>query len=103
MLGELLMTLSLRGRRLLFQRLSEGLLCLGEFVGSLVKLFLQVGYRGTATARSHRLLGVLGLRRPGVPSFHCDAARSIRLARSHATSAIDVTNDHPLMKPSHGA
>ena len=64
------------GRRLLLQRLSEMLLRLGEFAGSLVKLFLEVG--------CHR----------------CAIRRCTGLASGHATNAIDVTSGKPLMKPS---
>jgi len=41
----------LRGRRLLLQRLGEMLLCIGEFAGPLVELFLEVGGGGTAMPR----------------------------------------------------
>jgi hypothetical protein len=52
------------------------LLRLGEFAGSLVKLFLEVG--------CHR----------------CAARRRTGLASGHATNPIDVTSGQPLMKPS---
>ena len=67
------------GRRLLFQRLIEMFLRLGEFAGSLVKLALEVG--------CHR----------------CAARRCTGLASDHATNTIDVTTGQPLMKLSPGA
>jgi PAS domain-containing protein len=69
-------------RHLLLQRLSKVLLRLGKLAGPLVELLLEIDRRGSVTTCSRRLLAVLGLRRPEVPSFHCYAAR-------------------PLMKPSH--
>jgi hypothetical protein len=48
--------------------------CLGEFAALLVKLFLEIGCGGAATARSRRLLPAFGFRRLGVSRFHCYAA-----------------------------
>ena len=93
----------LGGCRLPLVRLSQVLLRLGKLAGSLVELLLEIDRRGSVTTRSRRLLAAFRLRRPGGPSFHCHATPCTAIARGHATSAIDVTSDHPLMKPSHDA
>ena len=85
-------------------RASQVFLRLGEFTGPLIELLLQVGCRGTATARSRRHLAALDLRCLTAARLHCYAARCrAGLASGHATNAIDVTNRHPLMKPSYDA
>jgi hypothetical protein len=93
-------TEDLAGRGLLLQCLSEGLLRLSELAGPPVELLLEIDRRGNVTTGSRRLLAVLGLRRPGVSSFHRYAALCIRPAHGHVTNTIDVTSGHPLMKPS---
>jgi hypothetical protein len=73
-------------------------------VSPLVELSLQIGYRGSATVYSRRLLAVLDRRRLPAPCFHCYAAYCCtRLASGHVANAIEVTSGHPLMKPSHDA
>ena len=77
---------------------------LGELASTLIELLLEVGCRGTATARSRRLLAALDLRRLPAACLHCYATRRrVGLASGHATNAIDVTTGHPLIKPSYDA
>jgi hypothetical protein len=65
---------------------------------------MEIGRRGTARARSRRVLAARELLHLTAVRFHSYAAgHCAGLASSHATSAIDVTSDHPLMMPSHGA
>ena len=77
---------------------------LTEFTSPAVQLFLQTGSQGTPTARSARLLAALELCRLTAARFHSYTARLCTgLASGHATNAIDVTNGHPLIKPSYDA
>ena len=65
---------------------------------------MEIGRRGTATARSRRRFAALDLRRLTTACFHSHAARrGAGLASGHATNRIDVTTGHPPMKPSHNA
>jgi hypothetical protein len=95
---------NLAGRRILLSRLSKVLLRHGEFSGSLVKLYLEVGCGGTATARSRCVLAALDLRCLPAARFHRPAARRCTgLTSGLGTNAIDVTNGQPLIKPSRAA
>jgi hypothetical protein len=76
---------------------------LSEFAGPLVELLLGIDRRGNVTTGSRRLLAVLGLRRPGVSSFHRYAALCLGPAHGNVTNTIDVTSGHPLIKPSYDA
>jgi hypothetical protein len=87
---------------LLLQRVSKELSRLGEFSGSLVKLGLEVGCGGNATARRCRLLPALNLRWLLTVRFHSYATRGRGASTGGpATNAIDLTSGQPLMKPSH--
>jgi hypothetical protein len=70
-----------------------------------VELLLQIGCRGTATARSRRLFAAFDLHCLSVARLHsCTARRNAGLARGHTTTnAIDATNSHLLIKPSYDA
>src|SRR5262249_54637507 len=66
---------------------------LGEFTGPAVELFLQIGGRGTASARGNRLLAAFELRRPTAADFHsCAVRRCTGLASGHDTAAPPSSN-----------
>ena len=93
---------NLIGRRLLLQCFSKVILRFGEFAGPLVELLLQIGCRGTA--RSRYLLAALELRRlAAARRHHSVILRCTGLTSGLGTNAIDVTNGHPLIKPSYDA
>src|SRR5262245_56233239 len=64
------------------------LLCIGEFAGPLVELFLEVGGGGAAMPRNRWRVLALELRRLTAVFFHCCAARRLaRAASGHAAAA----------------
>jgi hypothetical protein len=82
---------NLSGSDLLFQRLNKLALRFGEFSGPLVELFLEIGRRGRATARSGRTLAAREPRRLTAGRLHCCTNRAaadccVRAANGHAAA-----------------
>src|SRR5215813_10229758 len=74
---------------------------LGEFMGLAVELFLQIGGRGTATARGNRLLAAFELRRPTAADFHsCAVRRCTGLASGHDTAAPPSSTSRTILPAS---
>jgi hypothetical protein len=90
----------LGGCSLLFQCLSEVLLGLGEFAGSLVELLLEVDSGEIAISRDRWRFSALELRCRTAAFLHCCAAlRCVSLTSSHATAPpfVNLGGGQPLL------
>jgi hypothetical protein len=68
----------------MLQRFGKMLLCLGEFSGPLIELFLEIGGGGTAMTRNRWRISALGLRCLVAAFFHCSPSVAARAVSDHA-------------------